>query len=288
MLRIQNSGAKSWGPAPRHPRQAPRHQARRRRHRQPLRRPRDRARNRAIARNGGDPRRPRVPSFADAAAAAFDQVRTAAVDDVCVPWRRPASTPRRRPSAPTSRPCCAGPPCASIARTTTRSLWCSPSCRNAPRRSGTTRRCTTPKSARTCRKLRSSSRVAATARTQECRGVSETTRTLSTLGARRQRTTSSSLSALLISQLRKAATKRRPTLAQQARTVDAEHMRPVLDELQPRKGPAFPGNPRVVACSPRTAPTGQSELTSGPQGCTPQPPRSDVSAWATGVGFRVP
>ena len=142
------------------------------------------------------------------------------------------------------------------------------------------------RAARTCRKLRSSSRVAATARTQECREVSETTHTLSTLGAERRRTTFSSLSALLISELRKAGTKRRPTLAQQARTVDAEHMRPVLDGLQPRKGPAFPGNPRVVACSPRTAPTGQSELTSGPQGCTPQPPRSGVSAWPTGVGFK--
>ena len=142
------------------------------------------------------------------------------------------------------------------------------------------------RAARTCEKLRSSSRVAATARTQECREVSETTHTLSTLGTKRRRTTSSSLSALLISQLRKAATKRRPTLAQQARAVDAEHMRPVLDELQPRKGPAFPGNPRVVVCSPRTAPTGQSELTSGPQGCKPQPPRSGVSAWPTGVvGF---
>ena len=78
-------------------------------------------------------------------------------------------------------------------------------------------------------------------------------------------------------------------LAQQARTVDAEHMRPFLDELAPKRTSLPRQNPRVVACSPRTTPTGQSELTSGPQGCKPQPPRSGVSAWPTGVcWFQIP
>ena len=46
------------------------------------------ARNRAVARNGGDPRRPRVPSFADAAAAAFER---AALD-----WKGGVDSPTAR------------------------------------------------------------------------------------------------------------------------------------------------------------------------------------------------